>query len=239
MFGLPGRSAQLGANPLVDDSAEAVASALGMPKRSAQAGQRGSTVMIIDPVVDAEEVCAAVERYWWPALEDHLMDVTIETENGETLVPRPRAQKALVPFLRAYGIATGLKEPKSSSNERLASSKWRSRSGTKYGSLALVVDRETRESEAKSDSDPVEASKPVVALIRGPRMVIEYKAFQSRLPIRGVYVASPEIDGYLREVEPPSHNTWDNFRNKLVDERARDVARGALMRNSTLCPGIC
>ena len=61
-------------------------------------------------------------------------------------------------------------------------------------------------------------------------MVIEYKAFQSRLPIRGVYVASPEIDEYLRDVEPPAHNTWDNTRSQQVDERAREVARGALAR---------
>jgi hypothetical protein len=61
-------------------------------------------------------------------------------------------------------------------------------------------------------------------------MVIEYKTFQSRLPIRGVYIASPEIDDYLRDVEPPAHNTWDNVRSQQVDERAREVARGVLTR---------
>ena len=112
--------------------------------------------MVIDPVVGPEEVCAAVERYWWPALEDHLMDVTIETESGETLVPWPRARKYLVPFLRAYGIATGLKEPKSASNERLASSKWHNSKGRNYGSLALVIDKESRSTDRQVDTDSVE-----------------------------------------------------------------------------------
>ena len=68
---------------------------LGIPERSSRIGQLGSTVMVIDPVVGPEEVCAAVERYWWPALEDHLMDVTIETESGETLVPWPKGSQVL------------------------------------------------------------------------------------------------------------------------------------------------
>ncbi len=239
MFGLPGKTLQSGALPLVDRPAESLAASLGMPKRSSAAGQMGTTVMVVDPVVGPEEVCAAVERYWWPALEDHLMDVTIETEQGDTLVPRPRGQKSLVPFVKAYGIAVGLKEPKPASNERLASNKWRADSqGTKYGSLALVIDKDSSSLDGSVDADPIDASKPVVALIRGPRMVIEYKTFQSRLPIRGVYVASPEIDDYLREVEPPAHNTWDNVRSQQVDERAREVAKSALRADSPFSPGV-
>jgi len=61
-------------------------------------------------------------------------------------------------------------------------------------------------------------------------MVIEYKSFTSRLPIRGVYLADPSIDHNLREVEPPAHTTWDNTGSHDVSERSKEIARGVLSR---------
>ena len=230
MFGIRMDDARSGARPLTDSAAARVGEKLGMPERGPASHERGSTVLLLDPVVSPEEVIDSVERYWWPALEDHLMDVVVQTEDGGELVPRPRARKKLVPFIRAYGIASGLKVPISGSGERLSSSKWRADGeGTKFGSLALVVDKE--HPGAESDEDEVgDGSRPLIALIRGPRMVIEYKSFNSRLPIRGTYVASDEIDAFLREVEPPAHNTWDNTRSQQLDPRAREIARGVLTR---------
>lgn len=231
MFGIPAKEARLGAHPLVDGDAEELAQALGMPKRDDSEESRGSTVLLLSPEVGPEDIRDAVERYWWPALEDQLIDVSIETADGIELKPRPRLNAKLRPFLQAYGIATGTKTPRNSREERIASSKWRSDAeGTKFGTLALVIDREYVPSINDEESGLGDMATPTIALIRGPKMVIEYRSFSSRLPIRGVYIADPSIDQFLREVEPPAHNTWDNLGSLDISERSRDVAKGVLSR---------
>jgi len=231
MFGDPAREQRLGAHPLTDKAAEKLAGLLGMPVRGPAAASLGSTVLLISPLVDPAQLKDAVERYWWPALEDPAMDVVIETSDGEEILPRPRLNKQLRPFLLAYGIASGLKQPKHPREERLASVKWRADSeGTKYGNLALVIDKEYTQSQGDAEAGLGDMTTPTVALVRGPRMVIEYKSFSSRLPIRGVYVADPEIDANLREVEPPSHNSWDNTSSAEISERSREIALGVMRR---------
>ncbi len=231
MFGSPAREARLGAHPLTDREAAELARALGMPLRADDPSDLGSTVMLIAPTVGPKEVKEAVERHWWPALEDHSMDVVIETTDGQELVPRPRLNSRLRPFITAYGIATGTKKPRNPAEERLASSKWRKDGdGTAFGRLALVIDRDGTASSSGNLPDESDGGSPTVALIRGPRMVVEYRTFSSRLPIRGVYVADPSIDALLREVEPPLHNSWENASATEVSERARYVAQGVLTR---------
>jgi hypothetical protein len=231
MFGSPAREARLGASPLTDGDAAALAKSLGMAPRSADLADLGSTVMLIAPTVNPRDLKEAVERHWWPALEDHSMDVVIETADGQELVPRPRLNTRLKPFITAYGIATGTKKPKNPAEERLASSKWRKDgSGTAFGRLALVIDRDAAAAVATDSPDGGDGASPTVALIRGPRMVVEYRTFSSRLPIRGVYVADPTIDALLREVEPPLHNSWENASAGEVSEQARYVAQGVLTR---------
>lgn len=230
MFGDAQREARLGAKPLTDLDAQAFSERLGMPSRSSDDRMLGSTVLLLNPQVTPEEIQEAVERYWWPALVDQLMQVTIETEEGEQILPRPQRNARLRPFLQAYGIATGTKTSRNAKEEVLASSRWRADAeGRKYGRLALVLDREAGTTPV-GETSGTETISPTVALIRDPRMVIEYKSFSSRLPIRGVYIADPGINAALRSVEPPAHNTWDHTQGNDVPEDARKIAKGALQR---------
>ena len=202
-----------------------------MTYRSKEKSDYGSTVMLLCPTVTAEDLKLAVERNWWPALEDQLMKVVIETADGTQLIPRPQSNKHLKPFLQAYGIARGLKKPGDEQIERLASTKWRADDkGLKYGDLALVLDTDFEPSESENDSGFGETNSPTVALIRGPRMVIDYKSFSSRLPIRGVYIADPSVDNHLRQVEPPAHNSWEKNWSKDLNKESKRVARGVMDR---------
>lgn len=231
MFGKAKRLIRDGAEPLVDKDADFMAQQLGMSVRSSKKSDLGSTVMIINPTVNAEDLKIAIERNWWPALEDQLMDVVIEKVDGSQLVPRPRSNKNLRPFLQAYGIARGLKTPRDEKTERLASSKWRADgSGRKYGDLALVLDTDFDVVEASDDSNYGEAYSPTVALIRGPKMVIEYKSFSSRHPIRGVFIADQSIDNHLRQVEPPAHNSWEKNWTKQLNKESKAVAKATMER---------
>lgn len=231
MFGKARRLIRDGAEPLVDKDADVMAEQLGMSVRSSKKSDLGSTVMIINPVINAEDLKIAVERNWWPALEDQLMDVVIETVDGTQLIPRPRSNKNLRPFLQAYGIARGLKTTGDEKTERLASSKWRADgSGRKYGELALVLDTDFDVVEASDDFSYGEANSPTVALIRGPKMVIEYKSFSSRHPIRGVFIADQSIDNHLRQVEPPAHNSWEKNWTKQLNKESKAVAKATMDR---------
>jgi hypothetical protein len=231
MFGKAARILRDGAEPLVDKEADEMAKQLGMTFRSKEKADFGSTVMLINPTVTADDLKLAVERNWWPALEDQLMDVVIEDADGRELIPRPRSNKNLKPFLQAYGIARGLKTAGDEKIERLASTKWRADDkGLRYGDLALVLDTEFEAAETDHDSGFGESNSPTIALIRGPRMVIEYKSFSSRLPIRGVYIADLSVDHYLRQVEPPAHNSWEKNWTKHLDKESKRVAKGVMDR---------
>lgn len=231
MFGKAKKMIRDGAEPLVDKAADDMAELLGMTYRSKDKSDFGSTVMLLNPTITAEDLKLAVERNWWPALEDQLMDVVIEKDDGTQLIPRPRSNKHLKPFLQAYGIARGLKKPGDEQIERLASTKWRADDkGLKYGDLALVLDTDFLPGESEGDTGFGETNSPTVALIRGPRMVIEYKSFSSRLPIRGVYIADPSIDNYLRQVEPPAHNSWERNWTKDLNKDSKRVAKGVMDR---------
>jgi hypothetical protein len=231
MFGVPAKDVRDGSIPLVGSVAADRASELGMVVRSSDPSDLGSTVLLISPLVEPEELNDAIERNWWPALEDNLMDVVILSPNGDELIPRPRSNKMLVPFIRAYGIASGLNQPGNQNEERLASLKWRAdRDGRKYGALGLVLSRDVSIRSVSEDDDELTQESPTVALIRGPRMVIEYKTFPSRLPIRGAFIADDEIDHALRDVEPPSHNSWDKNWNSRVSPESRDIAKGVISR---------
>ncbi len=231
MFGKAAKVIRDGAEPLVDKAADEMAEQLGMSYRSNDKADFGSTVMLLNPTVTAEDLKLAVERNWWPALEDQSMDVVIEEADGTQLVPRPRSNKHLKPFLQAYGIARGLKTPGDEKIERLASTKWRADDkGLKYGDLALVLDAEFEPTETDGESGFGESNSPTIALIRGPRMVIEYKSFSSRLPIRGVYIADQSVDNYLRQVEPPAHNSWEKNWTKHLDKDSKRVAKGVMDR---------
>jgi hypothetical protein len=62
----------------------------------------------------------------------------------------------------------------------------------------------------------------MVALIRGPRMVVQYwtPPRGAKPYVRGVFIASPQIDDLLRQTEPKAHDKWDS----KLDEPGIDPA---------------
>jgi hypothetical protein len=216
------------ATPFEDGRANEVADALGFRARDPKnEAELGSSFLIIDPAIVAEELLEEIEKWWWPALEEHSLDVQVILPSGETRVPKPAGNPFVEQFLRAFRIATRLDEPGDPNVERLASEDWRDSNGLggkDLGSLGLVVpdvaiDEEGEESE----------TAPLVALMRGPRMVIQYLRFpRRRVPLRGVFVASDKIDGLLRETEPSSHDRWTENSAGDLPPAATETAKTVL-----------
>lgn len=209
--------------PYVDASAGALAQQLGLPVRDeTDPGLLGTTFLLVDPVVDPEKLREAVEVHWWPALEDHLIDVRIIDYDGSTLVPRPSKQPWLVPYIEAYRIATQVSQIVDSDKQRRPSDRWQKTRGIEPGALGLVV----------SDVEvPEDRTGPCVALVRSPRMVIDYKPFlRKSLPIYGTFVASSDEDPLLRLTEPPAHDLWDIKEHADTPSDATAAARTAYER---------
>lgn len=211
--------------PFTDDAADELAVRLGMGLRdSSDLDQRGTTFLLLDPVVKPEELCRAIEVHWWPALEEHLMDVRVINFDGKELIPRPSKVDWLAPYLEAFRIASGSSPIVDETRQRRPSDKWRAIAGAGFdpGELGLVT----------SDQEmPEDLAGPRVALIRSPRMVIEYKPFLRRsMPIYGTYIASSEIDSHLRLTEPPAHDLWETKRRNDTPEEATKIAKSVLDR---------
>jgi len=66
-------------------------------------------------------------------------------------------------------------------------------------------------------------SSNLVALIRDPRMVVQYQPHNNNSPIvQGVFVAESEYDSFLRSSEPGAHDIWDT---KLDESHGRNWQR--------------
>ena len=216
--------------PFEDARADAIAQAIGFqPRDPGDPAQLGSSFLILDPAIEPTILVGEIEKWWWPALEEHHLDVEVVLPSGEVIVPQPAGNPFVSQFLRAFRIATHLDEAGDPNKERLASEDWRDRGGSggkDLGALALIVPDDPVD-EAGDETE----STPLVALTRGPRMVIRYLRFpRRRLPLRGVFVASDKIDGLLRETEPSSHDRWTENSSGDLSGDATDTAKAVMTK---------
>jgi hypothetical protein len=215
--------------PLEDEDADELAGALGMPLRDPnKRSENGTTFLLPMPGVDSKLLQEALGRYWWPALEQGLIDLRVITEDEEDLPIRPRKQAELLPYIRAFHLANGT-DPVTSDGTVFVST-WNKFQNKDIGTMALVVAEPT--SAASWDEDTAQEEQvPKVALIRGPRMIVKYeKVGRRNLPIRGVYLASKDGDPLLRDVEPPAHDDWDTTPEDRIPTFSTEYAKSVKSR---------
>jgi hypothetical protein len=216
--------------PLEDEAADAFATELGLELRtSEEIYDLGTTFLLVDPTIEPRDLCTAIERNWWPAIVDELFTVAITDEDGTQLVPKPRQNPDLAAFIAANEfLATNNAEGNDGSvrfkrftfNEMNLDDR-----SYPFGDIALVADpaswtfpstdvtdEEGPGGHNDEDGDgaaPQISHRSLVALVRNPRMVVEYSERGQTPPfVRGVFVASSEIDDLLRQTEPKGHDRW-------------------------------
>jgi len=219
--------------PFENEAADAVASSLGLDVRSPDdLDELGTTFLLIEPTVTPDDLNAAVARNWWPALEDRMMSVMVSAD-GTNLVPRPMKDPILRTFVDAYHLAaTEQDNPKPNQYRQ---SFRRVRLGdrlTRLGSLGLMAEPGGWSYESESmDSDDAVQHRSLVALVRGPRMVVEYlDAGRSRPFVRGVFLADDEVDELLRQTEPKAHDGWQTRLEPGSDPDAPRAADAVITR---------
>lgn len=193
--------------PATDELADALAEKFGFDKRHARdPNSCGTSMLIIDHVLDADRLKDSIEKFWWPAFETFKgeFDVSI-LANGQVMRPQPAQNSWCKPFLRAFEIASDPNSPIAGAKEW--KSDWRSvrDEGVNSGSMALI------HWPGEYDDIAYKNNLSHVALIRSPRMVIEYQGHGGATlqnAVKGVYIASPEADGILRRTEPMAHDKW-------------------------------
>lgn len=230
--------------PLVNDQADELAAQFGIELRSAENDdQLGTTFVLIDPVVQPHDLVEAIERNWWPAISERRFTpmVTEQREGQQATLhpPRPRRNPVLAPFVRAYELATVPQDNNVAHEFRTDLGKLSaSLDGLEIGSIGIVADLDgwsyAIDNEDLDDETKVRNSS-LIALARGPLMVVEYFepwGMKTSPPfVRGIFVASEEVDDLLRQTEPKAHDAWVTKESALedgIDQKAPKVAKQVL-----------
>jgi hypothetical protein len=213
-------------DPFEDANADRRAIDLGFELRDAD--HIGTSVLIVDVSVTAEEILAGAEDWWWPRLISNQLDVDVVTISGDTLIPRPRSRADLKPFLDTFDLASGVSNPVDTKRENRR--EFQRLHGLQLGTCGFKV------LEAQDDGSTVVDEQRVasVALVRRTLMVVEYyrKWNAGTPPVVGTFIASDAIDDILRASEPSAHNRWDKDSLRLHDRDGlrKDIVRRVLER---------
>jgi len=201
------------ASPYENEDADKAAAEFGIAVRNpATPDDTGTTFMIIDPTIDANDLRAAIQRYWWPAMLDNssgLRTTIIDFDGTEVIPSVPKDDPHLQPFVRGFELASRLQDTKSKEEACLDLGTYTPQGGEDYtlGNLGLVAN-----TQGWSFPDDNEVNHcTMIALVRGPRMVVNYLTFRGLgIPhIRGTFVADDSVDDLLRQTEDKAHTKWE------------------------------
>jgi len=220
--------------PLDNADADAVLQDLGIPfftpRSSGDVAELGTSQVFIEPSVSPSDIAWAIERNWWPLLEDGNAHFEVFDYEGNEIEIAPDRRRELQPFISAYRTLRGTNPPRRSETMQELSESMESRVlRAALGKLCLVADT----GDAGWSWEDRETNRTLVALIRNG-MIIEYETFPRHRAdpppfIRGVFVVDsatePEAEKHLRLVEPPLHNFWhtDKSRSPESAEVAEEV----------------
>ncbi|MBY3558576.1 hypothetical protein [Rhizobium laguerreae] len=197
-------------DPLMNEEADRLAAELGFAERSQ--GELGTSVLIVDAVVEAKEILRGVEDWWWPRLISNELSVTVVDAKGTQHYPRPKKREDLKPFIDAFYLSVGQSPPNSRTDFRKVLQK---ADNVSLGAAGFKVLERKANDEYAVGEDRLDS----VALIRAPMMVVSYYRQWNvqNPPIVGAFVADDEIDDILRSAEPPAHDRWDPDARRLQD----------------------
>lgn len=224
---------------------QVLAEELYIPRES---NDTGTSVLVVgfytpssDEDVDlqrtAQEIQMAAARYFWPALLERNLEITVSTQRGHTnLTDIPtdpfQYEPEYAQMLQKYysgDLSDQLKEPGDVAAKqvildiprRTASDK---RHETDTHSAVLLVRRDS------TDNKPLNK----MAYYRSPGMIINHLDIRppslGSVPFRAVLIAGQAVDSedsskhaelFLRAAEPPAHNTW-----KLTPDVKSSYQRG-------------
>lgn len=225
-----------GIDPLSGRPAQALSALLGMPERSLAC--TGTTMMILDPYIDAEsrppahEIIETVLWNFWPRLtattpEHRKLDVRLFIEADEIPLPAPEHFPPLDLFAAAIG---DIRSP----NARVLSVQ-RDKPYKKLGSLAIQRGlRSARGAIALDESSNIPAQASHIAVMRPVELVVKYILGEpfpdTRFEWAGVFICADDkdVEEAFAKAEPPAHDDW--VPDMLPSGDAKSIVRVALRK---------
>ncbi len=232
-FGNPNDCVEDIPRPYGNEAADEYARILNLPTRDGSLGSLGTSLVIVAPKVDAHDVVEEIRENWWPALREsdgRLVVEVIDYDGTKLDIPRERSQEASE-FNRAFELTNSDENALSEYEFRRVI---KNRNGEILGTLGCVADPEGSFSNESLDGRRGRATQ--VALVRAPRMVIQYyeKPNDWRKPpyVQGVFVSASReenegVERSLTQCEPAQHDRWWPSTRKLQDNLKRDYREGA------------
>jgi hypothetical protein len=219
--------------PFEDAEADRVAVELGLRARSPEVlRDRGTTFLVVEPTIEAAEMKSAIERNWWPAIRSTAepLRVRITDYDGTEMVPQvPIDDADLGPFVRGFDLATRPPDGVVPTEQSYDLGSYSPHGGQRVslGRLGLVADDKGWSFPDHMDEDDEIEHTSMVALVRGPHMIVEYHKYNLGMPfIRGCFVAHDDVDDLLRQTEPAAHDKWhDSVSADGISPMAPKVAR--------------
>ncbi len=204
------------ARPFENERADELAELLGFDRRDpANPKAWGTSLLLVEPAVNRYDLETAICRSWWPALDQDNHDVNfhveIEAADGQVWSPRPKSDPALASFHEAYEIASQIQAAPETRRKRYELKRAKGKPGPDrllHGVLGVVADPDGW-TFARSAPGETVRHRSLVALVRKPRMVVEYLEVGRHPPfVRGVFVADDSVNQVLRQTEPKGHDAW-------------------------------
>ena len=210
--------------PFEDQEADKFAKQLGFQIRTSKSeADLGTSLLLIQPQVTPESLLYAIEKWWWPAIIDDEMEVVVVDAKGNELHPRPKTNTFVAPYLRPYEVLSGRSKISSVLREKIVSERWQMVNGVTLGKALLRV---ANEDELQIEQEGGGERFPKIALMRSPKMIIEYRDYpKGRIAVRGVFIADESSDGHLKNTEPAQHSHWDEKISPEIPEHSTKVAK--------------
>lgn len=206
-----------------DVDADALALRMGIPRALSGRREPGTSLVILSPDVDPWDLKDRVERYWWPRISDHELEVTIK--GREVLRAEPSVRHDLRHHLDLYAAVSGKRGDHKKATQVVVPIVVSGRLAGKLGMMML-----DSPSSATGDSDD-DAFTGSIALMRGPRMVVSYHTWSNgKMPKAecvGVFVADALVNEDLRMTESLKHDVWSKDASRATPAQ-RALAKDTL-----------
>ena len=213
--------------PLTDGDAQEAAKRFSIPTRNPDIPEEiGSTICVIEPDVNPEDVKEAVERWWWPAItwgelgEGPELTISVTDYDQEDLEIKPREHAVIGSIITAYEKFRN--ETQQNNN---VFRKHRTKKGTE-GDIEGITTGDVYLSSSTRWNNPDNAvididsttgdeirHESFVAMVRAHGMVSHYWNPHTTVTdspfVRGVFIAHPEdANTLLGGIEGPLHHKW-------------------------------
>ncbi|MCI1255672.1 MAG: hypothetical protein LKG15_03150 [Corynebacterium provencense] len=210
------------AEPMTGPQADNAARFFKMDRHFTEKKQTGTSIAVIDPAFEdsseeqMSQIASALTRWAWPHMvhtPDGEDELNFEVTHNELplTVPDPRADPVLKEFVTAYLDSLSVNPSGPEGFEfRRSTEVSPVRSGRPVHGLGRLGIREIRTKTA-DDNSVLEHATGSIALMRGPRMVVEYRngpADRFGRDYAAVFTAADDLDREFALSEPTTHDAW-------------------------------